>query len=85
MAIEDGSGDATAEHPRKCFLVRFGLPVSYYLFASGKTANVQPPSICWATTETLQIWRVSFLDAFLVHDDRPTNLLLLYLNRAGLV
>ena len=84
MTIEDGSGDAAAQHPRKCFLVGLRLPVSYYLFAGGKTANMQSFFVCRATAETLQIWSVSFLDAFLVHGDCPTDLLLL-LNRAELV
>ena len=39
------------------------LPVSNNLLADGEAANAQPSLICRATTKTLEVWRVGFLDA----------------------
>lgn len=64
MAVEHGAGNAAAQHPRKCFLISFRLPVSNNFLALRETANVQASFVCGATAKTLQVGRVSFLDAF---------------------
>jgi hypothetical protein len=67
VAVEHGAGNASAQHAGKCFLVRLRLPVSDNFFAGWEAANVQSLFVCRATAETLEIWGVSFLDAFVSH------------------
>ncbi len=69
MAVEQRADNSAAEHSRKRFLVGFRLPVSDYFLALWKAADVQPFFICRATTKTLHVWRVGFLDTFFVHDN----------------
>src|SRR5947207_14204227 len=64
MAIEHRTGDAAAQHSRKCFLVTFRLPVSDHFVAGREAANVEALFVCRATAETPEVGRVSFLDAF---------------------
>src|SRR5882672_11840826 len=67
MTVKHGTCDATTQHSRKRFLIRFRLPIGDNFIAVGKAAHVQSFFICRATTKTREIWRVGFLDAFFVH------------------
>lgn len=64
MAVEHGPGDTAAQHPWKCLLIAFPLPLGYDFIALRKTANMQASFVCGPTTETLQVGRVGFLDTF---------------------
>jgi hypothetical protein len=64
MAVEHRAGDAPTQHSRKRFLVGLGLPLCDNFLALRKAANVQTLFVCWSTTKTLQVGRVSFLDTF---------------------
>ncbi len=73
MAVEHGAGDASAEHSRKRLLVSFRLPVGHNFLAGWEAANVQPSFVCRATTKTPQVWGVSFLDTFFIHQLSPKS------------
>ena len=67
MAVEHGSGNTSAQHSLKCFLVSLWLPISNNFFAGWVAPNVQPLLVCRPATETLKVGGISFLDA-LVHN-----------------
>ena len=70
MAIEQGAGNTTAQHPVKRLLVSFGLKLSDHLFALREAADVKASFVCWPTAKTFEVGSVSFLDTFFVHGRR---------------
>ena len=75
MAVEHSARNAATQHSRECLLVALRLPVGNNFIAGREAANVEALFVCGATPKTLQVRRVSFLDAFLGHCYLVTDVL----------
>jgi len=67
VTVKHGAGNAAAQHPGKRFLIGLRLPLGDHRISFREAADVQTPFVGRATAETLQVWRVGFLDAFFIH------------------
>ena len=68
MAVEQRADNAPAQHSGKRFLISLRLEGRYDFIALRKAANVQTLFVRRAAAKARIVWRVSFLNAFFVHD-----------------
>ncbi len=61
MTIQQGSDNAAVKHPRKCLMMRLGVPGRDHLVALGKAGDVKSFLICRPAAEAYTFGRVFLL------------------------